>query len=207
MRVRSKKAKARREAQAHLRTILDNAATGARTGSATVAERVTPVASAARDRAVLVTKDRVVPAVRNAAEHAGPALEKGYTQAREKAAPVVAQGRDRLVDDVLPKLAEAVAAASATATAARDHALENAHEQAAAVERHLPSAKKARRTRRRRFVVFTVLAAAAGGAVVAWRAHRANQQDPWAPDPATDAEQDPTDPAAGDPITSDAKPE
>lgn len=110
MKARSKRAKAQKETRAQLRSALDTAAVNARTGGTLVVERVTPVAHATKDKVTVVTKDKVVPAVRNAADHAGPALEKGYAQAREKAAPVVAQGRDKVVDDLLPKLAEAIAA-------------------------------------------------------------------------------------------------
>jgi hypothetical protein len=168
--------------------VLDTAAANARTGGIIVAERVTPVAVATKDKVAVVTKDRVVPAVRNAADHAGPALEKGYAQAKEKAAPVVAQGRDKFVDDLLPKLAEAIAAASAAAIAARDSAVDSAQERAAVAVQNLPANKKAlkkarRRQRRRRFLVFTVISAAAGAGVVAWRKQNA-KQDPWTPDPA-----------------------
>jgi hypothetical protein len=187
VRARSKRAKAKKEAQAQLRSVLDTAAANARTGGALVADRVTPVAVATKDKVAVVTKDRLVPAVRNAADHAGPALEKGYAQAKEKAAPVVSQGRDKFVDDVLPRLAEAIAAASAAAIAARDNAVDTAQERAAVAVQSLPANKKAlkkarRRQRRRRFLAFTVLSAAAGAAAVAWRKQNA-KQDPWTPDP------------------------
>jgi hypothetical protein len=187
VRARNKRAKATKEAQAQLRSALDTAAHQARAGGTIVAERVTPVAQATKDKVSVVTKDRVVPAVRNAADHAGPALEKSYAQAREKAAPVVAQGRDKVVDDLLPKLAEAVAAASAAAIAARDNAVETAQERATHVVENFPANKKAqkkarRRQRRRRFLIFTVITAAAGAAAVAWKQRSANQ-DPWTPDP------------------------
>ncbi|GAA3608972.1 hypothetical protein GCM10022223_26260 [Kineosporia mesophila] len=184
---RRKRANAKSEAQAQLRSALDSAAANARTGGAIVAERVTPAAIATKDRVAVVTKDHVVPAVRNAADHAGPALEKGYAQAREKAAPVVAHGRDKFVDDLLPKLAEAVAAASAAAIAARDNAVETAQDRATYAVEQLPRNKKAlkkarRRQRRRRFLLFSVIAAAAGGAAVAWKKSNENK-DPWTPDP------------------------
>ena len=187
MSTRSKRAKAKKEAQTQLRSVLDTAAANARSGGVLVAERVSPVAAATKDRVTVVTKDRVVPAVRSAADAAGPALEKGYAQAKEKAAPVVAQGRDKVVDDLLPKLAEAIAAASAAAIAARDSAVDTAQERAAVAVQNLPANKKAlkkarRRQRRRRFLVFTVLSAAIGAGVVAWRQRSANQ-DPWTPDP------------------------
>ncbi|GAB6900071.1 hypothetical protein [Kineosporia succinea] len=183
MSTRRKRAKAKKEAQAQFRSALESA----RTGGAVVAERAYPAAVATRDRVSVATKDHVVPAVRNAAEHAGPALEKGYAQAREKAAPVVAHGRDKVVDDLLPKLAEAIAAASAAAIAARDNASVHAQERAAVAVQHLPANKKAlkkarRKQRRRRFVLFSLIAAAAGGAAVAWQKRNA-QQDPWTPDP------------------------
>ncbi len=187
VRARSKRAKAQKEARAQLRSALDTAAVNARTGGTLVAERVSPVAHATKDKVAVVTKDKVVPAVRNAADHAGPALEKGYVQAKEKAAPVVAHGRDKVVDDLLPKLAEAIAAASAAAIAARDNAVDHAQERAAVAVQNLPANKKAqkkarRRQRRRRFLVFTVITAAAGAAAVAWKQRSANQ-DPWTPDP------------------------
>lgn len=225
VRARSKRAKAQNEAQTQLRHALENA----RTGGAIVAERVTPVAYATKDKVAVVTKDRVVPAVRNAADHAGPALEKGYSQAKEKAAPVVAQGRDKVVDDLLPKLAEAIAAASAAAIAARDNAVDTAQEKAAHVVENLPANKKAqkkarRRQRRRRFLVFTVITAAAGAAAVAWKQRSANQ-DPWTPDPGVTTvngasngtplttpttpvvpvEESGSNEVTGDPITGDAK--
>ncbi|MBT0771206.1 hypothetical protein KIH74_19860 [Kineosporia sp. J2-2] len=183
MRARSKRATATQEAQAQLRSALDSA----RTGGAVVAERVTPVAAATKDRVTVVTKEHVVPAVRNAADHAGPVLAKGYAQAKVKAAPVVAQGRDKAVDDLLPKLAEAIAAASAAAIAARDSAVENAQERTLHAVENLPANKKAqkkarRRQRRRRFLVFSVITAAAGAGVVAWKSRSANP-DPWTPDP------------------------
>ena len=226
---RSKRAKATNETRAQLRSALDAAALKAQTGGTIVVERVSPVATATKDKVTVVTKDVVVPAVRNAADQAGPALEKGYAQAREKAAPVVAQGRDKVVDDLLPKLAEAIAAASAAAIAARDSAVESAQERAAYVVENLPANKKAqkqarRRQRRRRFLVFTMITAAVAAAAVVWKQRSANE-DPWTPDPGVatvngasngtplitpvppvvPVEETESGPVFGDPIVGDAK--
>jgi hypothetical protein len=173
----------------------ERAAAAAQAQLVSVKERIAPAvhqaAHEARGRGSQVA-ERVGPvaatakgkAAHTARERVVPAAITAKDVAIEKATPVVETARDKVVADLLPRLAEAAVAAAGAAAAARDSAVESAQEKAAEAAKNLPANRRKRR--RRRFALLATVTAAGAAAAAAWRARETQRQDPWTPAPITD---------------------
>jgi hypothetical protein len=146
-------------------------------------------------------RERVVPAVGQAAESAKewgqprveaarhwakPRVEHGIEVAAPKLesavsgiAPKVDSARDKIVDDLLPRLTEAIAAFSAASAAAKDEAVARGTGAAAVISGDAVASPKHKKKGRVVLLALGVLAVAAAAAA-AFMKRPAPKDDPWA---------------------------
>ena len=159
--------------------VVGSTTTAATTVGDQLRERVVPaVEQAARE-----AREWAAPRVEQAREWAQPRVERGLEaaaprveEAVDRVSPRVDAARDRIVDDLLPRIVEAVNAAAAASAAAANGAKERG-EGAAAVLKGEAVAKP--KHRKRTFLLFTLIGAGAAAGVAAWKRSQP-QNDPWA---------------------------
>jgi AcrR family transcriptional regulator len=144
-------------------------------------ERVVPAVGQAAENArewgqprVEAARDWARPRVEHGIEVAAPRLES----ALNGLAPKVDTARDKIVDELLPRVTEAITAWAAASTAARDEAVSRGHGAAAVISGDAVASPK--RKRKGRVLLALGLMSAAAAAVVAFMKNSAPKDDPWA---------------------------
>jgi len=142
-------------------------------------ERVVPAVGQAAESALEWGQPRVEaarewarPRVEHGIEVAAPKLESAVTGL----APKVDTARDMIVDELLPRIADTIAAWAAASTAAKDEAIARGQGAAAVISGDAVASPRGRRGR-----VFLVLGlfTASAAAVVAFMKRSAPKDDPW----------------------------
>lgn len=163
---------------------LQDQSTSLASTAATVAdqlrERVVPAVGQAAGSAIEWSQPRVEaarewarPRVEHGIEVAAPKLESAVSGL----APKVDTARDKIVDDLLPRIADAIAAWAAASTAAKDEALSRGQGAAAVISGSAVASRKGRK--KGRILLGLGLFAAAGAAVTAFMKKSAPKDDPW----------------------------
>jgi len=144
-------------------------------------------------------RDRVVPAVGQAAENAiewgqprveaarewaRPRVEHGIEVAAPRLesavsglAPKVDTARDKIVDELIPRIADAIAAWSAASAAAKDEAVSRGQGAAAVISGNAVASRK--RKKKGRVLLAMGMVAATGAAAMAFMKKSAPKDDPW----------------------------
>jgi hypothetical protein len=163
--------------QDHSASLADTAATVADQ----LRERVFPAVGQAAENAI----EWGQPHVEAARQWAKPRVEHGIEVAAPKLesavsglAPKVDTARDKIVDELLPRVTEAITAWAAASAAAKDEALSRGADAVAVIS---GDAVASPRHKKRRKVVLTLgLLSAAGAAAAAFMKKSAPKDDPWA---------------------------
>lgn len=142
-------------------------------------ERVVPAVGQAAESAIEWSQPRVEaarewarPRVEHGIELAAPKLESAVTGL----APKVDTARDKIVDELLPRIAETIAAWAAASTAAKDEVVSRGHGAAAVISGEAVASRKGRKGRV--FLALSLVTASAA-AVVAFMKKSAPKDDPW----------------------------
>jgi hypothetical protein len=143
-------------------------------------ERVAPAVGQAAESAkgwgqprVEAARDWARPRVEHGIEVAAPKLESAVSGL----APKVDTARDKIVDELLPRVTEAITAWAAVSAAAKDEAVSRSQGAAAVISGEATASTK-RRKRSRVLLTLSILAAAAAGAM-AFLKKSAPKDDPW----------------------------
>ena len=143
-------------------------------------ERVVPAVGQAADSAiewgqprVEAARDWARPRVEHGIEVAAPKLESAVSGL----APKVDTARDKIVDDLIPRIGEAIAAWAAASTAAKDEVVSRGQGAAAVISGDAVASSKHKR--RNRVLLALGLLAAAGAGVTAFLKKSAPKDDPW----------------------------
>lgn len=165
--------------QDHSATVADTVADTAAIVAEQLRERVVPAVGQAAETALEWSQPRVEaarewarPRVEHGIEVAAPKLESAVSGL----APKVDTARDKIVDELLPRIADTIAAWAAASTAAKDEAVSRGQGAAAVIAGDAVASPKGRKGRV--FLVLSVLAASAAG-VVAFMKRSAPKDDPW----------------------------
>jgi hypothetical protein len=142
-------------------------------------ERVVPAVGQAAETArewgqprVEAARDWARPRVEHGIEVAAPRLESAVIGL----APKVDTARDKIVDELLPRVAEAITALAAASTAAKEEALSRGHGAAAVIS---GDAVASRRHKKGRVLLVLGVFAATAGAAMAFLKKSAPKDDPW----------------------------
>jgi len=142
-------------------------------------ERVVPAVGQAAESALEWSQPRVEaarewarPRVEHGIEVAAPKLESAVTSL----APKVDTARDKIVDELLPRIAETIATWAAASTAAKNEVVARGQGAAAVISGDAVASRKGKKGR-----VFLVLGlvSASAAAVVAFMKRSAPKDDPW----------------------------
>ena len=159
--------------------------------SASLADTASTVADQLRDRVVPAigqaaenAKEWGQPRVEAARDWAKPRVEHGIEMAAPRLesavnnlAPKVDIARDKIVDELLPRVTEAITAWAAASAAAKDEAVSRGAGAAAVISGDAVAAPK--RKKRGRVLMTLGLLGAAGAAVSAFLKKSAPKDDPW----------------------------
>jgi hypothetical protein len=143
-------------------------------------ERVAPAVGQAAESAkewgqprVEAARDWARPRVEHGIEVAAPRLESAVSGL----APKVDTARDKIVDELLPRVAEAITALAAASTAAKDEAVSRSQGAATVISGDAIASPK--HTRKGRVLLILSVLAATAGAAVAFLKKSAPMDDPW----------------------------
>jgi hypothetical protein len=145
-------------------------------------ERVLPAVGQAAESAKEWGQPRVVaarrwakPRVEHGIEVAAPKLESAVSSL----APKVDTARDKIVDELLPRVTEAITAWAAASAAARDEAVSRGAGAAAVISGDAVAAPK-RKGKKGKVMLTLGLLSAAGAGIAAFMKKSAPKDDPWA---------------------------
>jgi len=143
-------------------------------------ERVVPAVGQAAENAIEWGQPRVEaarewarPRVEHGLEVAAPRLESAVSGL----APKVDTARDKIVDELIPRIADAIAAWSAASAAAKDEAVSRGHGAAAVISGNAVASRKGKK--KGRVLLALGLVAATGAAAMAFMKKSAPKDDPW----------------------------